>query len=387
VTPGAHAAGSREPTLSVEEIGWWYIEQRTGGAVLARTTGLILIFCILIPAAVVAQAIDRPAATVRLHKLDVISVRQLRTQLEVLESRTGQPVPEKRRRSILDLLVGEKLFEQAAEQARVEVTAADVAERIDQLRQQESERLNLGRPLTLTEYQSLVSQTGLSWSEYQEQLRKALIQQRYVARVRGDELRSVPLPTDADVLEFYEANKTTVFVQPDMVQFQHIYFDTRQLADAAARLVVRERAERVHRELQNGADFGAMVREHSEDVGSRDAGGTFGTYLRRDDRATSQLLGQEFFEAPFAMDVGQISGVLRSNVGFHIIEVTDKVGAKILGLDDPVNPLSRGRVRDRIRVLLANSVQAQAYQNALLATLEELRDGAEVRIFDANLRW
>ena len=354
---------------------------------VARTTAFILILAVLAPVVVAAQAIDRPAATVRLHKLDVISVRQLRTQLEVLEARTGQPVPVEQRRSILDLLVGEKLFDQAAAEVRIEVTAADLEERIDQLRQQESERLNLGRPLTLTEYQSLVSQTGLSWSEYQEQLRKALIQQRYVARVRGDELRSVPLPTDADVLEFYEANKTTVFVQPDMVQFKHIYFDTRQLADAAARLVVRERAERVHRELQNGADFGAMVREHSEDVGSRDAGGTFGTYLRRDDRATSQLLGQEFFEAPFAMDVGQISGVLRSNVGFHIIEVTDKVGAKILGLDDPVNPLSRGRVRDRIRVLLANSVQAQAYQDALLATFEELREQAEVRVFEANLRW
>ena len=79
--------------------------------------------------------------------------------------------------------------------------------------------------------------------------------------------------------------------------------------------------------------------------------------------------------------------MLRSNVGFHIIRVTDKVQAKILGLDDPVNPQSGGRVRDRIRVLLANNVQARAYQDALLATLEELREKAEVRIFDANLRW
>lgn len=354
---------------------------------VARTTALTLILAVLVPAAVAAQRIAAPAATVRLHTTDVITVRQLRTQLEMLEARTGQPVPEEQRSSILDLLVGEKLFEQAAAQARIEVTADDVAERIDQLREQESERRDLGRPLTLTEYQSLVSQTGLSWSDYQEQLRKALIQQRYVARVRGDELRSVPLPTDADVLEFYEANKTTVFVQPDMVLFKHIYFDTRQIADAAARLAVRERAEQVHRELQNGAQFGAMVREHSEDAGSRDAGGTFGTYLRRDDRATSQLLGPEFFEAPFTMEVGGISGVLRSNVGFHIIQVTDKVGAKILELDDPVNPLSNSRVRDRIRVLLANNVQAQAYQDALLATLEELRGQAEVRVFDANLRW
>lgn len=342
---------------------------------------------VLAAAGAAAQAIDSPAATVRLHKLDVISARQLRGQVEFLEGRTGQPVPEEQRTAILDLLIGEKLFEQAAEQEGVEVTAGDVAARIDQLRRQESDRLNLGRVMTLDEYQALVAQTGLGWEDYQEQLRKALIQQRYVARVRGDELRSVPLPTDADVLEFYEANKTPVFVQPDLVQFKHIYFDTRQAADAAARQAVRERAQRVHRELANGADFGALVREHSEDPGSREAGGTFGGYLRRDDAATSGLLGQEFFEAPFALEVGETSGVLQSNVGFHIVQVTDKVAAKILGLDDPVNPQSDSRVRDRIRVLLANNVQAQAYQDALLATLEELRQAAEVRVFDANLRW
>ena len=357
---------------------------------VARTTALTslaLILSVLAAAVGAAQAIDSPAATVRLHKLDVISVRQLRNQLQFLEGRTGQTVPEEQRQAILDLLIGEKLFEQAAQEAGLEVSGEDVAERIDQLRQQESQRLNLGRPLTMEEYRSLVDQTGLAWEEYQEQLRKALIQQRYVAQVRGDELRGVPLPTDADVLEFYEANKTSVFVQPDMVQFRHIYFDTRQLANAAARQAARERAQRVHRELLNGADFGALVREYSEDPGSREAGGTFGTYLRRDDLATAELLGQEFFEAPFALGVGEISGVLQSNVGFHVVQVTDKVAAKILGLDDPVNPLSTNRVRDQIRVLLANNVQAQAYQDALIATLEELREGAEVRVFDANLRW
>ena len=267
------------------------------------------------------------------------------------------------------------------------VSDADVDTRIGQLREQEGYRLNLERALTDAEYRSLVSETGLSWDEYREQLRKALIQQRYVARVRGDELRSVELPTEADVEAFYEENKTTVFVQPDMVQFKHIFFDTRGINEASARLAVRERAERAHRELVNGADFGHLVREYSDDKESLDSGGLFGTYLRRDDPATSQLLGREFFEAPFAMEEGETSGVLRSNVGFHIVRVVDKVSAHILRLDDPVNPMSDRTVRDQIRVLLANSVQTQAYQSALLATLEDLRQEAEVRIFAENLRW
>lgn len=354
---------------------------------VARTTCLALIIASLLPGVVASQAIDRPAATVRLHRTDVIGVRELRTQIELLELRTGQPVPVEQRPAILDLLVGERLFDQAAERERVTVSDADVDTRIGQLRDQEGHRLNLGRALTDAEYRSLVSETGLSWDEYREQLRKALIQQRYVARVRGDELREVELPTAADVEAFYEANKTTVFVQPDMVQFKHIFFDTRNVAEASARLAVRERAERVHRELVNGAQFDQLVRTYSEDAESHDSGGLFGTYLRRDDQPTSQLLGREFFDAPFAMDEGETSGVLRSNVGFHIVRVVDKVSARILGLDDPVNPMSESTVRDQIRVLLANSVQTQAYQSALLATLDDLRQAAEVRIFEDNLRW
>ena len=359
---------------------------------VGRTTRLALLLVslipgVLIPGVVASQAIDRPAATVRLQEIAVIGVRELRTQIELLELRTGQPVPVEQRPAILDLLVGEKLFDQAAERDRVTVSDADVDTRIAQLRDQEGHRLNLGRALTDAEYRSLVSETGLSWDEYREQLRKALIQQRYVARVRGDELRSVELPNEADVEEFYEANKTTVFVQPDMVQFKHIFFDTRNVNEASARLAVRERAERVHRELMNGASFDQLVRTHSEDAESHDSGGLFGTYLRRDDQATSQLLGREFFEAPFGMDEGETSGVLRSNVGFHIVRVVDKLTARILGLDDPVNPLSDSTVRDQIRVLLANSVQTQAYQSALLATLDDLRQEAEVRIFEENLQW
>lgn len=354
---------------------------------VARTTCLALVLASLLPAAVAAQTIDRPAATVRLHKTDVIGIRELRTQIELLELRTGQPVPVEQRPAILDLLVGERLFDQAAGRERVTVSDADVDTRIGQLRDQEGRRLNLGRALTDAEYRSLVSETGLSWDEYREQLRKALIQQRYVARVRGDELRGVELPTAADVEAFYEANKTTVFVQPDLVQFKHIFFDTRDINEASARLAVRERAERVHRELVDGAQFDRLVRTYSEDAESHDSGGLFGTYLRRDDQATSQLLGREFFDAPFAMEEGETSGVLRSNVGFHIVRVVDKVAARILGLDDPVNPMSESTVRDQIRVLLANSVQTQAYQSALLATLDDLRQEAEVRIFEDNLRW
>ena len=86
---------------------------------------------VMLPGMLAAQSIDKPAATVRLHKVDVISVRQLRSHITLLESRTNQPIPTAQRPRVLDLLLGEKLIDQAAANDRVVVTDGEVAARIE----------------------------------------------------------------------------------------------------------------------------------------------------------------------------------------------------------------------------------------------------------------
>ncbi len=333
-----------------------------------------------------AQAIDKTAATVRLHRMDVITQRQLRNHVELVEGRTGQPVPATQRRQLLDLLIGERLLDQDAGNFNVVVTPAEVTARIDELRTQHGQQLNLGRALTDVEYRVIVAQQGLEWDMYLEELRKGMIQQRYIARLSPASMQGIAAPTGQEIAEFYEANKTNLFVQPDMVQFRHIYVDTRTL-EPSAREQARQKADGILRDLRNGASFDQLVVDKSEDDASRYNGGLFGAYLRRDDRALSQLLGASFFETPFGMEVGEVSGVLQSNVGFHIIQLVDKIGAKILGLDDPVNPQTTSKVRDQINVLLTNNKQTVAYSQALLDAINALRERAEVTVFDAALDW
>ena len=333
-----------------------------------------------------SQSIDKTAATVRLHRMDVITQRQLRNHVALVEGRPGQPVPATQRKQLLDLLIGERLLDQEASSQNVAVSAAEVTARIDGLRAQHGQQLNLGRPLTDAEYRAIVAQQGLEWDVYLEELRKGMMQQRYIARLAPASMQSIPAPTGQEISEFYEANKTSLFVQPDMVQFRHIYVDTRTL-DPTEREQARQKADGILRDLRNGASFDQLVVDKSEDDASRYNGGIFGAYLRRDDRALSQLLGASFFETPFGMEVGEVSDVLQSNVGFHIIQLTDKIGAKILGLDDPVNPQTTNRVRDQINVLLSNNKQTVAYSQALLDAINALRERAEVTVFDAALHW
>ncbi|MBN2553523.1 MAG: peptidylprolyl isomerase [Spirochaetales bacterium] len=332
-----------------------------------------------------AQLIDKPVATVKLSKFEVISVQQFRSRIEDLEARTKNKLSVEDRRKLLDLMVSDKLISQAAAMENVTVTQSELDSRIALARQTGGFGLNLNRELTEQEFRQLLQQSGLSWEEYVEELEKAILQQKFVMQKKKALFDKMAPPPDSEIEDFYDANKT-VFVAPDMVRFKHIYIDTRNLNSAEEKAKAQERAEDIARELRNGASFDELVVKYSDDKNSRYKGGDFG-YLRRDDQARRQLLGKEFFEAPFKLDVGEVSGVLQSNIGFHIIRVTEKIPFRLLALDDPIPPQNNSTVRDQINAQLMQQRQAELYQQALLDLLSELKKKAEIRIFEENLSW
>jgi peptidyl-prolyl cis-trans isomerase SurA len=340
---------------------------------------------LLVTPIVFAQLIDKPVATVKLSKFEVISVKQFRKQIEDLEARTQKSLSLEDRRKLLDLLISEMLISQAASMENITVSQGEIDSRIALARQTGGMGLNLNRELTEQEFKQLLQQSGLTWEEYVDQLKKALLQQKYVMEKKRALFEKIARPSESEIEDFYQANKTA-FVAPDMVRFKHIYIDTRNLTSADEKNKARSRAEEIARELQNGAAFDDLVVKYSDDKNSRYKGGDFG-YLRRDDQARRQLLGKDFFEAPFKMNVGEISGVLQSNIGFHIIRVTEKIPFRLLSLDDPIPPQNNSTVRDQISAQLLQQKQAEFYQQALLDLLDELKKKAEIRIFEENLSW
>lgn len=354
---------------------------------LTGRSGLMVICLLHLPLALSAQTIDQPAAIVRLHKTDVISIRQLKSHIDLLQKRTGQQISADQRKDVLDLLVGEKLIEQDSEKLGISISIDDLNKRIEQLRLQEGQRLNLKRPLTEIEYRSIVGQMGLGWESYQDQLRKAMVQEVYIQRTNSDAIRKVETPTEKEVIQFYEENKIPAFVQPDLVLFKHIFIDTRILTEAVQRNRARNLADDIFRELNNGAEFDELVVKYSDDESSRYSGGTFPMYLRRDDKSTMEQLGKSFFDEVFAMSLGETSDVLSSNMGFHIIKITEKINARILGLDDVVNPQSVNKVKDQISALLAANLKTQAYQQALVGAISNLKGKSDLQIFQDNLEW
>jgi peptidyl-prolyl cis-trans isomerase C len=162
--------------------------------------------------------------------------------------------------------------------------------------------------------------------------------------------------TDAEVQEFYDENPQ-YFEQGEQVAARHILISTEGMETDEAVEEARSRAQDVRQELEDGADFAELAKEKSEGP-SASRGGDLGTFGR------GQMVGP-FEEVAFALEEGEISDVVKTRFGFHVIQVTEKIESGVAPVD---------QVSQNIRQYLSQQKQAEA----LNAYVDELREDAEI---------
>lgn len=164
------------------------------------------------------------------------------------------------------------------------------------------------------------------------------------ALVDVDQVREQLTVPDSEIEAFYQANQAQ-YSTPEQIRASHILLNLDEgNADA-----VRERANALLTEARGGADFAALAREHSQDEGSAAQGGDLDYFGRG-------RMVPEFEQAAFGMEVGDISDVVESPFGFHIIKLTDR-------RPEMTQPLAevREEIVDQLRWQIA---QQQAEQTA-----------------------
>ena len=333
-----------------------------------------------------SQSIAKTVATVRLHEPQIISSPQFTAFASVVARLGGSDtVAREDCRRVLDTLVDQYLAEQEAVERRLTLTEAEIDQQMVEQRRQIEQQLGLDRQLTDDQWRALIQRdTRLTLEEYRERFAAGLVTQRLVAQMRPDWLQEVPSPSEEDLQAFYNLN-IQQFVQPDMVLVLHIFFETLGLDDAAVKQA-RERAEEALQELRDGASFDDLVVKYSDDPSSRYSGGELGNrYLRRDDAKVLETLGAAFLQTTFAVQAGEASQLVESQIGFHILKIDDRIAARLLTLDDPVTPRSPQTVRGQIAAFLAADRQGKAYQQAVQEVVAELREQADIEIFENQL--
>jgi peptidyl-prolyl cis-trans isomerase D len=169
------------------------------------------------------------------------------------------------------------------------------------------------------------------------------------ALIEIEALRSQVTVTQADIESLY--NETVMQeATPEQIRASHILLRTEGKDEAA----VKTRAEDVLKQAKApGADFAALAKKYSEDETNAANGGDLDFFARG-------RMVPEFDTAAFALEPGQVSDLVRTEYGFHIIKVTDKKPATVRKLEE---------VKDQLTMQLTNE-RAQARATAIATAME-----------------
>lgn len=128
-------------------------------------------------------------------------------------------------------------------------------------------------------------------------------------------LKDEVTPTEEEIKAYYDAN-VSEFDKGREVKARHILFRTPQNATEEQIAEVKAKAEGVLKQIQEGADFAELAKTYSEDPGSKENGGDLGFFNKG-------RMVPEFEDAAFALAVGQVSGLVKTQFGFHILKVDE----------------------------------------------------------------
>jgi peptidyl-prolyl cis-trans isomerase D len=144
---------------------------------------------------------------------------------------------------------------------------------------------------------------------------------RYLLLDRDQARQKVVVPPN-DVQKSYNDN-IQQYQTPEQIRASHILLETAGKNDAD----VKKRAEEILKQVKSGADFAELAKKVSEDKGSKANGGDLDYFGRG-------RMVPEFEQAAFAMQPGQISDLVKSQFGYHIIKVVDKRAGSTRSLDE-----------------------------------------------------
>ena len=277
-----------------------------------RAHGLPAAFaCAVLALSAQAQRVDLVDRIVAVVNKEVITASELQERVGFAErelSRQGTPLPDRRllERQVLERLILDKAQLQLATEGSI---------RIDNLQLDRAiERIAENNNLTLTAFRQAIERDGVQFDRFREEVRRQIVLQRL--REREVDERIEVSETEIDL--YLEENKSAGAERAEY-NVAHIVVRLPEQASPERIAQARSRAEKARDEARAGGDFARLAASYSD---SADAlqGGLMGW------RAAERL--PELYSAALqTMKPGEVSDVLRSPGGFHLLRLLDRRGA------------------------------------------------------------
>jgi len=224
----------------------------------------------------------------------------------------------------IDNLIEQKLILQTATQRGLTPSEAELTAAMDRVKGQ------FPNEAALT---TLLQQEGMTLEQFTKGFRADMTIRNFVEKAYLDTMQV----SDADAETFYKANPER-FNAPPQVSARHILIRSNKDGGVGVDEVAKNKADTILKRARAGEDFIELAKTTSEDETTRDNGGDLGYFA-------SGVMVPEFDQMVFSLNIGDVSEVIQTQFGYHIIRVDDK---------KPAGMMELAQVAPQIKELLRN---------------------------------
>ena len=314
---------------------------------------LFAILCLFMVSSPGAKVVNKTVATVD-GEVILMSEYERRVKPVIEEYEKFLTGPDKEikikelKEKILEQMIDEKILISEAKRKKVKVNNKEIQDGIGEIRK---------RFGTEEEYNQELARQGLAEEEFRGQVKNQLM----VMKLIDQEVKAKVVPsTDSEIEDFYKQNESEM-VEPEQMRVRHILIKVDENTDKKEAL---KKIGEILKEVKKGkTSFAELAKKYSEGP-SAPRGGDLGFFTR------GQMV-REFEEAAFALKVGEISNVVETEYGYHIIQCIEKKASEKKSLEE---------IRDYLRNFIFQKKMEERYEK----WLRTLRDKVSITRSDID---
>lgn len=266
------------------------------------------------------------------------------------ESEAGQKAYKEKAANLYNTLIDMYVLKYTAEEMGVTPSSQEVDQKMEQIK----------TSLKDVEYKNLLALAGNDPDRLRETVQDQMSTERLIAKVLSEATGTTP--TETEIGDYYYQNEA-VYQHPKMMRVSHIFIAAPKEKGDSVRVPARAKAEQLRKMIGDnpGTTFVGLAQKYSEDTDSAPRGGDLGFIQRNDPK-----VNKPFEDAAFALKEGEVSPVVETDYGYHIIWATDM-------------EKSLGEAREEILRLLSQKKKVEHYTR----WLEESRRNMDIdRLFN-----
>lgn len=231
------------------------------------------------------------------------------------------------KKEVLENLINRVLLKQESEKQGIKIEPAKIEEQLGEMKK---------RYDNPAEFEENLKQAKITEAGLKEQIRlglaiQQLIQQKFVQNTTI---------SDKEAKAYYEENRAR-FSQPEQVKASHILIKADKDADETQKDEARKKIEKIQKRVEKGEDFASLAKELSEGP-SASKGGDLGFFGHGS-------MVKPFETAAFSLNPDEISDVVETQFGYHLIKVTDKKPAKQVTYEEVQDKLKQFLKQQKVK--------------------------------------